>query len=85
MKIYRKAGGLKYWDWEGIIGFSLLGILALFVLYIFTMMFIDFRNQAICLSYGFPEHNTTWNAIGYCIRTINQTQYVVLIKELLGK
>lgn len=83
---YIKFGNKRIWiGWEKFADVIFILLISSLLILLLTILAIDARVQAICISNGYPEHSTTWNFIGYCIRTINQTQYVVPLNQILGK
>jgi hypothetical protein len=70
------------YDWEEVIVKIGIAILLVIALWAITIAIVTMPMKSICLTHGYPESQFTWNFIGYCVRTVNQTQYVVPISSI---
>lgn len=76
---------LRWWDdfKYNIIPYSVLILVLTFIIWGFSIVGADMSIQAKCAKYGYPRSITTWNFKGYCIRTIEQTEYIVPLNIVL--
>lgn len=66
-------------DWATVIRL----ILALvFVVFIFVYVGLSLDLSAQCAEMGWPEYRITWNLEKYCVKRVNQTDYIKLLSEI---
>lgn len=61
----------------------IIGTLIALVFYCISMAVISIYKGSMCFENGYPEYYVSLNLDTYCIRTIEQTQYVVPLDEVL--
>lgn len=53
------------------------------VVFFFVVMFpVAVTTSAECLEYGFPHHSVTWKFEKYCMREVDETEYVCTLVDI---
>lgn len=65
--------------------FSVIGVLVLLLGYLlFGLLPVSLYAERICLEHNYPKSSTTWNFQNYCVRTVEQTEYVCSLDEVIS-
>lgn len=56
-------------------------VIVLFMAFILAMVSYHAHVERRCLVAGYPAHRIAWDLTGYCIREINETEYVVPLHQ----
>ncbi len=68
-----------------IVPYTVLISLLVFLIWMFSLAGYDMRVQTNCARNGYPSNITTWNYKAYCIRIVEQTEYVVPLEDVLSQ
>lgn len=61
----------------------IVGALVLFVFYTIFMFGLSVYRGSMCVENGYPRYYMSFNLDTYCIRIVEQTEYVVPLEEVL--
>lgn len=69
-------------DWLDKTLAGLFTLLVVLFIWLLSLAPYSLYAKAKCLSYGYPRYSVSVTYKAYCIRTINQTEFVVPLKDI---
>ena len=69
---------------EKVLWSVVVALLLLLGYMLFGMLPVSLYAERICLEHNYPKSSTTWNFQNYCVRTVDQTEYVCSLDEVIS-
>ena len=70
-------------DWQDrILGGFVVFVVVLVVLVVSVVLPLSLRADAICVEHGWPSGILTWKLEAYCMREVNETEYVLPLERV---